>query len=77
MIVFFDANGVKTPLSAYEDFSITHKLDGCDEMSFCVDTRHEQYQQLFEECRVLTDDNDWLIKKIDDDKMDCELNFDF
>lgn len=77
MIVFFDANGVKTPLSAYEDFCITHKNDGCDTMTFCLDTRHEQYQQLFEECRVLTDDNDWLIKKIDDDKMDCELNFDF
>ena len=77
MIVFFDANGVKTPLSAYEDFCITHKIDGCDEMTFCLDTRHEQYQQLFEECRVLTDDNDWLIKKIDDDKFDCKLNFDF
>lgn len=77
MIAFFDADGVKTPLSAYEDFCITHKNDGCDTMSFCVDVKHEQYKQLFEECRVLTDDNDWLIKKIDDDKMDCELNFDF
>lgn len=77
MIAFFDANGVKTPLSAYEDFCITHKIDGCDKMTFCVDTRHEQYQQLFEECRVLTEGNDWLIKKIDDDKIDCELNFDF
>lgn len=77
MIAFFDANGVKTPLSAYEDFYITHKIDGCDKMTFCVDTRHEQYQQLFEECRVLTEGNDWLIKKIDDDKIDCELNFDF
>lgn len=77
MIAFFDKDGVKTPLSAYEDFCVTHKIDGCDEMSFCVDTKHEQYKQLFEECRVLAAGNDWLIKKIDDDKMDCELNFDF
>ena len=77
MIVFYDASGTPQPLSAYEDFSIKHKLDGCDEMTFCVDTRHPQYKMLCEESRVVTDGNEWLIKKIDDDKIDCELNFDF
>lgn len=77
MIVFYDASGTPQPLSAYEDFSIKHKLDGCDEMTFCVDTRHPQYKMLCEESRVVTDSNEWLIKKIDDDKIDCELNFDF
>lgn len=77
MIVFYDAFGDPHPLSAYEDFCITHNLDGCDTMTFCIDTRHEQYPQLYEECRIVTDDNEWLIKKIDDDKIDCELNFDF
>lgn len=77
MIVFYDASGTPQPLSAYEDFSIKHKLDGCDEMTFCVDTRHPQYKMLCEEARVVTDSNEWLIKKIDDDKIDCELNFDF
>ena len=48
MIAFFDKDGVKTPLSAYEDFCVTHKIDGCDEMSFCIDTKHEQYMLLFD-----------------------------
>jgi phage minor structural protein len=77
MIVLYDATGEAHPLSAYDNFSITHKLDGCDEMTFYVDTRHEQYPLLYEEARVVTDENEWLIKKIDDDKVDCELNFDF
>lgn len=77
MIVLYDATGEARPLSAYENFSITHKLDGCDEMTFYVDTHHEQYPLLYEEARVVTDENEWLIKKIDDDKVDCELNFDF
>lgn len=38
MIVLYDATGEARPLSAYENFSITHKLDGCDEMTFYVDT---------------------------------------
>ena len=77
MIVLYDATGEARPLAAYENHSITHKLDGCDEMTFYVDTHHEQYPLLYEEARVVTDENEWLIKKIDDDKVDCELNFDF
>lgn len=77
MIAFYDSNGVATPLNGYSDLSITHKLDGCDTMTFYVDVTHPQYQNLFEECRIIAQGNDWLIKKIDDDKIDCELNFDF
>lgn len=77
MIRFTDASGEQHPISGYTDFYIKHKLDGCDKMSFCVDTKHEQYKLLREECAVTTDGNEWLIKKIDDDKIDCELNFDF
>lgn len=77
MIVLYDATGEAHPLTAYENLSIKHKLDGCDEMTFYVDTHYEQYPLLYEEARVVTDENEWLIKKIDDDKVDCELNFDF
>ena len=77
MIKFYDATGEAHPITAYEDFSITHELDGCDKMTFYLDTRHEQYRKLYEECRVETEGNAWLIKKIDDDKIDCELDFDF
>lgn len=77
MIAFYDSNGVLTPLKGYEDLSVTHKLNGCDTMTFYIDVTHPQYQELFEECRIIAESNDWLIKKIDDDKIDCELNFDF
>lgn len=77
MIRLTDINGEQHPLTAYDNFHIKHKYDGCDVMSFCVDTAHEQYKLLHEECKIVTDGNEWLIKKIDDDKIDCELNFDF
>ena len=77
MISFYDRNGEKFPLVGYEDFYIDHQLDGMDKMSFILDVNLKQYQQLYEECRMETDDNYWLIKKIDDDKIDCELDFDF
>ncbi len=76
MIVFYDATGTPVPLDDYEDFSVTHKLDGCDEMTFSLDVHHELYPLLYEEARVVANGNEWLIKKIDDDKIDCELNFD-
>lgn len=77
MIVFYDEKGNAVPLDDYEDYSITHKLDGCDTMTFSLDMHHELYPLLYEEASVIAGDNEWLIKKIDDDKVDCELNFDF
>ncbi len=77
MISFYTASGDKLPLTGYEEFCITHKQDGCDTMTFQLDVKHELYKMLYEECRVETDDNCWLIKKIDDEKFDCELDFDF
>lgn len=76
MIVFYDAAGSPVPLEDYEDYSVTHKLDGCDEMTFSLDTHHDLYPLLYEEARVVANGNEWLVKKIDDDKIDCELNFD-
>ena len=77
MIAFFDADGNKIPLEDYENFSITHKLDGCDTMTFYLDMRHDLYPLLYEEALVIAGGNEWIVKKIDDDKLDCELNFDF
>ena len=77
MIELHRPDGDIVPLSAYNDYCIVHELDGCDKMSFCIPTNHEQYPLLYEEARITTEDNEWLIKKIDDDKIDCELNFDF
>ncbi len=77
MLKIYDVNGDSFPLTDYEEFCITHKLDGCDKMSFCLDVRHKQYPLLFEEQQIESENNIWLIKKIDDDKVDCELDFDF
>lgn len=77
MIAFYDKTGELLPVQVYEDYSITHKSDGCDQMQFFVDTKLEQYPLMHEETPVVTDDNLWIIKKIDDDRIDCELDFDF
>lgn len=77
MIAFYNNTGELLPVQVYEDYSITHKSDGCDQMQFFVDTKLEQYPSIHEESSVVTDDNLWIIKKIDDDRFDCELDFDF
>lgn len=77
MITVFDFNGDAHPVSDYTDFHITHKEDGRDVMTFCLAPTHEQYPLLVEEAVVRTDQNEYLIKKVDDDKIDCQLNFDF
>lgn len=77
MLRLKDENGIWHPVSDYEDFHITHKQNGSDTMSFTLNTAHEQYPLLQEETVIQTDQNEYLIKKIDDDKIDCELNFDF
>lgn len=77
MIKLIDHSGVAHPLTGYSDHLVVHKLDGCNTMSFYVDTSHEQYKIIEEEATVIACRNEWLIKKIDDDKIDCSLNFDF
>lgn len=77
MLRLVDAAGVAHPLSDYTDYHITHNQDSQDTMSFCLPTNHAQYRLLAPECIVRTVQNEYLIKKIDDDRIDCELNFDF
>ena len=77
MITVFDFSGNAYPVSDYSNFHITHKQDGNDVMSFRLDVSHEQYSLMREEAIVRTDENEYLIKKIDDDRIDCTLNFDF
>lgn len=77
MIRLTDINGEQHPLTDYTNYHVKHMLNGCDIMSFCFDTGHEQYPLIQEECKIQTDGNAWLVKKIDDDKIDCELDFDF
>ena len=77
MIHYVDANGVHHPISDYTDYHILHKYDGKDTLEFCLDTSHEQYPLLHEECKLIAGDNEWLIKKIDDDRIEAAIDFDF
>lgn len=76
MLRYTDARGEVHPFSAYTKHSIKHVLDGCDTMTFYVNVRHPDYPMLQEECGIETEGNFWLIKKISNDKIECELDFD-
>lgn len=66
-----------SPVVDIENFCIKHKLNGCDKLSFSISTRHDGYSKIAEEAKVEYGDNDWLVKKINDDKVECEIDFDF
>ena len=77
MIQIIDTSGVLHPISNYERLHITHKQDGNDICSFILNTSLPEYALIREEAIIRTYENEYLIKKIDDDKIDCKLNFDF
>lgn len=77
MLRLIDATGEHRPLSGFEDLHITHKEDGQDTMSFTLDVLHDQYRYIQNECKIIAANNEWLVKKIDDDRIDCTLDFDF
>lgn len=77
MIKIYAANGNAYPITSYEDLYVDENADGNDTLSFCVPTSSDDYKLLEEELKVEAEGNEWLIKKISDDKVDCELNFDF
>lgn len=72
-----DGNGTQYPIADFEDLCINHKLDGCDVLSFTISTKHEMYQYIVEEARIEYAGNEWLVKKINDDRVECDIDFDF
>lgn len=77
MISYIDTAGNAVPISDYEKLHIKHKQDGNDTCSFLLNTTLPAYKGIHEETVIYAGGNEWLVKKIDDDKIDCELNFDF
>lgn len=73
----YDDTGATYPIADTEDLCINHKINGCDVLSFTVSTRHELYKTLSEEARIEYANNAWLIKKINDDRIECDIDFDF
>ena len=77
MISIYDSAGALHPLKGYTNYRIRHKENGEDTLSFYMDTALEQYRLIREEAKIQTEQNEYLVKKIDDNKIDCVLNFDF
>lgn len=65
------------PLSGYRDYHILHSKDGFDTMTFRLAMGLPQYPLLMEEGEIVTDSNEWTIKKINDDVIECDINLDF
>lgn len=77
MLRLHDALGNVVPITAYERLCWVHKQDGCDKLSFAIKTQDEAYKVLAEECQIDYGYNEWIVKKIQDGKVECEVNFDF
>lgn len=77
MLRLIAADSSEHPITSYENYHIKHVEDGCDTLTFDLDVNDEIYPLIQEECRIINKNNHWLIKKIDDDRISCELDFDF
>lgn len=65
------------PLKGYTNYHIIHAQDGFDTLCFSISMNSEQYALLKEEVEIQTDANEWVIKKINDERIVCEMNLDF
>lgn len=72
-----DGDSAQHPVVDFEDLCIHHKMNGCDVLSFTISTRHEMYHHIVEEAKIEYAGNYWLVKKINDDRVECDIDFDF
>lgn len=70
-------NGEFTPLKGYTNYHITHVQNGFDTLSFALPMGSEQYPFITEESEIQTDANAWVVKKINDERIECEIDLDF
>lgn len=78
MIPYYDSAGEKHPLTQYEDFCIVHEQDGFEDcLQFSLDPKSADYQYIEEEGRIVYGGNNWLVKKINDESIECYINFNF
>lgn len=77
LLKVFTEAGEALPLVDVKDGRIEHLENGCDNLIFSLDVRHPVYKAIAEETSVHYGDNAWLVKKIQDDVIECEIDFDF
>ena len=79
MIRFYDSKGEQHPLSRNDvtNFYLQHEADGSIRLCFDIAPENRFYSQLAEEIELEYGDNCYLVKKVKNGKIECDLNFDF
>lgn len=77
MIFYFNQSGERCTLTDFEEYYIEHVYGGNDTLRIVLAKDSEDYKAFTEETRVEYDGNYFLVKKISDEEMECELDFDF
>jgi len=79
MIRFYDSKGEQHPLSRndVENFYLQHETDGSIRLCFDISPENRFYSQLVEESELEYGDNYYIVKKVKNGKIECDLNFDF
>ena len=69
--------GDEIPVSEYRNFYIDDKQDGRDWLGFTLPVESELYREISEETKVRYRGVDYLVKKISDGHLECEIDLDF
>lgn len=77
LLKLYGASGVCHPLADIKDAHILHHDDGCDRLFFTISLSHPLYPEIQEESLIIYGQNRWLVKKIQDDIIECAIDFDF
>ena len=79
MIRFYDSKGEQHPLSRKDvkNFYLQREADGNIRLCFDISPENRFYSQLVEECELEYGENCYLVKKVKNGKIECDLNFDF
>lgn len=79
MMRFYDSKGEQHPLSKNDvkNFYLQREADGSIRLCFDISSENRFYSQLVEESELEYDDNCYIVKKVKNGKIECDLNFDF
>lgn len=78
VICYLSGNSIVPFSDALSDETyIEHNQDGNDVLVFFVDTKNPVYRQIHEETVVQFGDNNYVVKKIQDDKFEAFVDLDF
>lgn len=79
MIRFYDSTGEQHPLSKKDvtNFYLDYKEDGSIRLCFEISPENRYYSDIVEECELEYGANCYIVKKVKNGKIECDLNFDF